>query len=112
MTNIANLNIDDNYVVCDAGGGTVDLITYRVADNSPLRLEESVRGTGDVCGSVLLNQGFAEYLAGKLGHFYQTTNPMRMERLERAKRFVGVPPSSLTSNELGTEDSFVDVQGF
>ena len=38
---------DDTFVLCDAGGGTVDLITYEVAELSPsLKLKEIVPGTG------------------------------------------------------------------
>ncbi|KAJ5179081.1 hypothetical protein N7492_002291 [Penicillium capsulatum] len=36
----------DTLVVCDAGGGTVDLITYRINTTGPLRLEEVSEGTG------------------------------------------------------------------
>jgi serine/threonine-protein kinase ATR len=33
-------------VLCDAGGGTVDLISYEVDSVSPLELKELVPGTG------------------------------------------------------------------
>jgi hypothetical protein len=36
-----SLQVGDNIVVCDAGGGTVDLITYRILSLSPLEVEES-----------------------------------------------------------------------
>ncbi|KGO76318.1 Heat shock protein 70 family [Penicillium italicum] len=48
----------DCLVVCDAGGGTVDIITYRVKQNDPLRFEEATKGTGAVCGSVMLDERF------------------------------------------------------
>jgi hypothetical protein len=35
------LKVNDNIVICDAGGGTVDLITYRILSLSPLEVEES-----------------------------------------------------------------------
>lgn len=45
-------------VVCDAGGGTVDLISYKVTSTKPLRLEESTVGTAGLCGSTYLNEDF------------------------------------------------------
>lgn len=42
-----NLNQGDTFVVCDAGGGTVDLISYNILRTShPLEVSESVKGTG------------------------------------------------------------------
>ncbi|CAI7646825.1 unnamed protein product [Penicillium manginii] len=35
---------DDVFVICDAGGGTVDVITYTVGHKQPLQLHESVEG--------------------------------------------------------------------
>jgi len=42
-----SLRIGDAFVLCDAGGGTVDLITYEVVKLEPfLELKELVPGTG------------------------------------------------------------------
>ncbi|GIJ99522.1 hypothetical protein Aspvir_001655 [Aspergillus viridinutans] len=57
----------DVIIICDAGGGTVDLISYRVKSVRPLELIEVTQGTGAVCGSVLLDKRFENYLAGLLG---------------------------------------------
>ena len=41
------LNAGDAFVICDAGGGTVDLISYEVVQIKPvLQLKELVPGTG------------------------------------------------------------------
>lgn len=41
------LNIGDAFVICDAGGGTVDLISYEVVSVTPkLEVKELVPGTG------------------------------------------------------------------
>ncbi|KAG5977071.1 hypothetical protein E4U56_000475 [Claviceps arundinis] len=51
---------NDAFVVCDAGGGTVDLISYEVVALAPrLKLKELVPGTGGMAGSLGLNQRFA-----------------------------------------------------
>ncbi|KAK0384295.1 hypothetical protein NLU13_8383 [Sarocladium strictum] len=62
-----HLNIGDNFIVCDAGGGTVDLIAYKIMSLKPLRVEESAVGTGGLCGSAFLNYRFEEHVRGRLG---------------------------------------------
>ncbi|KAH8145140.1 uncharacterized protein LAJ45_10920 [Morchella importuna] len=62
-----NLRLGDNFVVCDAGGGTVDLITYKVTQLDPLQVEESAVGDGGLCGSTYLNRRFEEYLENRIG---------------------------------------------
>lgn len=39
-----HLHPGNNFIVCDAGGGTVDLISYEVEQTSPLRVKESTEG--------------------------------------------------------------------
>jgi actin-like ATPase involved in cell morphogenesis len=62
-----HLNVGDNFVVCDAGGGTVDLIAYKITSLKPLRVEESAVGTGGLCGSAFLNYRFEEHVRGRVG---------------------------------------------
>ncbi|KAL6900333.1 hypothetical protein GGI43DRAFT_383813 [Trichoderma evansii] len=53
------LNSGDVFVVCDAGGGTVDLVSYEVETTSPkLQVKEVVPGTGGMAGSLHLNKRF------------------------------------------------------
>ncbi|KAL6717539.1 hypothetical protein ACLMJK_005454 [Lecanora helva] len=62
-----NLTVGDTFVLCDAGGGTVDLITYTVSALRPiLKLTEASPGTGSLCGASFLNRKFAEMLRVKL----------------------------------------------
>ncbi|KAK4981697.1 hypothetical protein LTR28_002991, partial [Elasticomyces elasticus] len=61
-----NLKVGDNFIVCDAGGGTVDLIAYRVTQLSPLRVEESAVGTGGLCGSAFLNYRFEDHVKERI----------------------------------------------
>lgn len=64
------IKIGDTFVVCDAGGGTVDLISYRITKLKPLlRVKEVVPGNGLVCGSIFLNRIFQKFLKSKLGGF-------------------------------------------
>ncbi|KAI0011688.1 actin-like ATPase domain-containing protein [Xylariaceae sp. FL0662B] len=62
-----HLSVGDNFVVCDAGGGTVDLIAYKIISLKPLRVEESAVGTGGLCGSAFLNYRFEEHVRSRLG---------------------------------------------
>ncbi|EME49731.1 hypothetical protein DOTSEDRAFT_68491 [Dothistroma septosporum NZE10] len=61
------LKVGDNFVVCDAGGGTVDLIAYKVTQVYPLRVEESAVGTGGLCGSAFLNYRFEDHVKQRIG---------------------------------------------
>ncbi|KAI5467022.1 hypothetical protein BGZ63DRAFT_345199 [Mariannaea sp. PMI_226] len=62
------LQIGETVVVVDAGGGTVDLISYTITGLKPiLEVQEAAPGSGALCGSTFLNMRFAKYLKAKLG---------------------------------------------
>lgn len=63
----SGLKLGEHYIVCDAGGGTVDLIAYKVTHVNPLRIEESAVGTGGLCGSAFLNYRFEDCVRTRLG---------------------------------------------
>ncbi|KAM0434569.1 hypothetical protein ACHAPT_003666 [Fusarium lateritium] len=52
------LNMGDHLIVCDAGGGTADIITYTILKMDPLTVCESVKGDGDLCGAMFLDESF------------------------------------------------------
>ncbi|PHH65262.1 hypothetical protein CDD81_3121 [Ophiocordyceps australis] len=58
------------FVVCDAGGGTVDLISYEVTREDKLEIKEVTEGTGGKCGSSMLNKRFRRYLKQTHGEKY------------------------------------------
>ncbi|KAF2113917.1 hypothetical protein BDV96DRAFT_688202 [Lophiotrema nucula] len=63
-----SLKKEDAFVVCDAGGGTVDLIAYEVEDLNPqLRVKELVPGTMGMAGSLGLNKRFEEAVKDLIG---------------------------------------------
>ncbi|KAI1210146.1 uncharacterized protein F4807DRAFT_459977 [Annulohypoxylon truncatum] len=63
-----DLRVNDSFVVVDAGGGTVDLITYTITSLFPgLEVAEATEGTGDFCGSSRLNDRFIQFLTSRLG---------------------------------------------
>ena len=64
-----NIKVGDTFVLCDAGGGTVDLISYTVSALKPqLNISEASPGSGSLCGSSFINRIFQKFLEEKLGH--------------------------------------------
>ncbi|KAL8671693.1 MAG: hypothetical protein Q9168_003815 [Polycauliona sp. 1 TL-2023] len=62
------LAIGDAFVLCDAGGGTVDLISYEITALTPrLELKELVTGKGGMAGSLGLNKRFAQAVQNLVG---------------------------------------------
>lgn len=58
-----DIQVGDTFVICDAGGGTVDLISYTVEHLNPfLKVKEAAPGTGGLCGSSYLNRIFEKFL--------------------------------------------------
>ncbi|ORY66496.1 uncharacterized protein BCR38DRAFT_430485 [Pseudomassariella vexata] len=66
MSREINLAVDDTFVICDAGGGTVDLISYTItALGKTPQLAESAPGNGGLCGSTFLDREFDEWLRNR-----------------------------------------------
>ncbi|KAK4550263.1 hypothetical protein LTR36_003230 [Oleoguttula mirabilis] len=59
----------DTFVICDAGGGTVDLISYTVQSLKPTVLNEAAEGSGGLCGGSFLNRMFESYLDNRFRQF-------------------------------------------
>ncbi|KAF9907836.1 hypothetical protein BX616_000313 [Lobosporangium transversale] len=64
-----NLQKHDRFLICDAGGGTVDLIVFEVVDVNPetgiRSLREVTRGHGASCGSAFLDANMEKLLREK-----------------------------------------------
>ncbi|KAK5627494.1 hypothetical protein RRF57_003209 [Xylaria bambusicola] len=57
----------ETLIIVDLGGGTADLISFRVKSMKPkLILEEVVEGTGGLCGATFLDEAFSACLKKKL----------------------------------------------
>ncbi|KAG5949900.1 hypothetical protein E4U53_005660 [Claviceps sorghi] len=101
--NKSTVEVGDCFVICDAGGGTVDLISYRVSNKTPFTLKECVRGdgtasniqaiatypqsqftdserVGGLCGGIFLNQNFLKLVKKKIGT--QWKNASKKQELE------------------------------
>ncbi|KAG9649800.1 hypothetical protein KCU95_g15447, partial [Aureobasidium melanogenum] len=62
-----SIQTGDTFVVCDAGGGTVDLISYMVNGLDPLRIQEKAKGSGGLCGSTNLDIEFEKHIIALVG---------------------------------------------
>ncbi|KAI9773266.1 MAG: hypothetical protein M1839_002178 [Geoglossum umbratile] len=67
--------VNDRIVICDAGGGTVDLISYDIIQIYPLIVRECTAGTGDYCGSTFIDRNFDHLFARRMGRHYDLLKP-------------------------------------
>ncbi|CDH58515.1 actin-like atpase domain-containing protein [Lichtheimia corymbifera JMRC:FSU:9682] len=78
-----NLGHGQRFMICDAGGGTVDLIVFEIDDSGSRRaLKEVTKGQGDSCGSTFLDAQMREYLKDRfygLGRVSDTAMDSMME---------------------------------
>ncbi|KAI1181658.1 actin-like ATPase domain-containing protein [Nemania serpens] len=67
LENRGDLQVGDSFVVVDAGGGTVDIISYELNELEPLSVSECVEGEGALCGDTFLNKEFEALLKSYIG---------------------------------------------
>lgn len=57
----------NNYIVCDIGGGTIDISTHRrIINNGQLNIEEIYHPIGGACGSTYINKLFMKRVIEKI----------------------------------------------
>ncbi|KAF9437623.1 Heat shock 70 kDa protein 12A [Entomortierella beljakovae] len=77
-----DLKHDDQFMICDAGGGTVDLIVYRIDDsNGGRHLSEVTKGHGASCGSMFIDLNLGNLLIEKFSS--QTNAPFQKNIIAR-----------------------------
>lgn len=123
MCEQVNLKKGDRMLICDAGGGTVDLIVFEVVDDriqSNNRLKEVTKGIGESCGSVFLDEKFKLLMQEKLGDQAKTLPAAAMNNLmdqfvDNIKpEFDGLDdqyitlPVSISLDDLNTDDDCLD----
>ncbi|KAF5628189.1 heat shock 70 kDa 12B [Fusarium tjaetaba] len=95
-----NVRVGDHFVICDAGGGTVDLITYKIEKLDPLIMSESVKGDGGLCGAMFLDEKFLNLL--------KETIPFEAQRSLDKQTFHRIMESDW---EGGLKSSFCETSG-
>lgn len=87
-----NIKVGDTFVLCGAGGGTVDLISYKVSALKPtLSIEEAAPGSGSLCGSTFLNRIFHKFLTDRFSNdpdFDEDVVEEAMKRFEVTVQFL------------------------
>ncbi|OXV06305.1 hypothetical protein Egran_05928 [Elaphomyces granulatus] len=84
----STLGVQRSFVVCDAGGGTVDCISYQIVKLSPrLTVKETTKGTGAKCGSSMLNKRFRRYIKQKFGEEYWADDDRLREAMDKFEQF-------------------------
>ncbi|KAF9874472.1 hypothetical protein CkaCkLH20_08035 [Colletotrichum karsti] len=61
-----DIQAGDTITIVDAGGGTVDLISYVIEQTDPLTVSEAVEGTGGLCGAIFLDEEFENILKPRI----------------------------------------------
>ncbi|KAJ5400814.1 hypothetical protein N7465_011303 [Penicillium sp. CMV-2018d] len=88
-----NLETNDVYVICDAGGGTVDLITYRVGELDPIEMHEAVIGTGGLCGGIFVDEAFETLCRDRLGRQWNKLSPTGVKSILKDQWEYGYKPT-------------------
>ncbi|KAG8350180.1 hypothetical protein FVEN_g11672 [Fusarium venenatum] len=99
MGKISTVKTEDTIVVCDAGGGTVDLISYVFESTDPFIVKECVKGDGDLCGGVFLDEAFMKLIKNKTPTILQSNGSKPWTAIYRGAVVQGLlrhnPPSGL-----------------
>ncbi|ORZ10128.1 hypothetical protein BCR42DRAFT_494628 [Absidia repens] len=110
------------FMICDAGGGTVDLIVFEINDiGSERSLKEVTKGSGDSVGSVFLDQNMEQLIRDRFRQFGQV-NQRAMDQMmttfvERIKpqfddddedHFIPIPFSMGYPNNNDEEAGIID----
>ncbi|CEJ55734.1 hypothetical protein PMG11_01972 [Penicillium brasilianum] len=95
--NAYDVRAGDIILICDCGGGTVDIITYLVNQASPVfKFEELLVGIGGKCGSTFIDRNFQRWMARTFKSAWENLKPEKkgpgsrlMRDFEAAKRDFG-----------------------
>lgn len=120
-----DLKVGDTFVICDAGGGTVDLVSYTVKELEPVpSVDEAALGSGALCGGTFLNRIFEKYLDDKFADYDPWDSEFRADALrifekDIKRKFAGdtnktyrIRAKGLPDNShLGIKKGFLEIPG-
>ena len=85
-SSIARAQAGDGIMICDCGGGTVDITSYKVTQLLPkLQFEEIVEGTGGKCGSTYIDREFHRWMTRIFGQRFEE---LKFEKIGPGSRFM------------------------
>lgn len=120
----AHIAKGDCFIVCDAGGGTVDVVSFQVLSLDALSLNQVVVSEGEFCGSSFINAEFEAQIRFLLGSEYNKLGIETKARIrdefeqtikrkyspERPTEYV-IPVNGLEDNEqMGIKDGKLRVK--
>ncbi|TLS21543.1 uncharacterized protein PpBr36_10253 [Pyricularia pennisetigena] len=80
------------YVVCDAGGGTADLISYKIDQVDPISMKEAAEGKGALCGGIFIDQAFVALCKARLGDNWSRLSRSSLRYIIRDDWECGIKP--------------------
>ncbi|TLS24218.1 hypothetical protein PpBr36_08383 [Pyricularia pennisetigena] len=80
------------YIICDAGGGTVDLITYKIDQVKPIKMSEAIEGKGSLCGGAFIDAEFEKLCKDRLGDRWLCLSPSDVKELLKGEWETGIKP--------------------
>ncbi|KAI1104918.1 actin-like ATPase domain-containing protein [Jackrogersella minutella] len=88
----------DVYIICDAGGGTVDLISYEIEQVGPLAVREAAEGTGGLCGGIFIDQEFERMCKRRLGRGWDRLSKIGIRDIMKGEWEQAIKPQFKVSN--------------
>jgi hypothetical protein len=79
--NRSDVKPGDVYIVCDVGGGTADIISYKIGQTDPLHLREAVEGKGKLCGAIFVDERFQAMIQDRLSSKWKKLTPASIKNL-------------------------------
>ncbi|KAL8398619.1 hypothetical protein RB596_005953 [Gaeumannomyces avenae] len=89
---------NDIFVICDAGGGTVDLISYKMDKVGPIAMSEYVEGTGALCGGAFIDAAFKNICEERLEHRWDALSKRGVRQILNVEWEYGIKPQFKGSN--------------
>ncbi|RMJ12396.1 hypothetical protein CDV36_007943 [Fusarium kuroshium] len=89
---------DDVYLICDAGGGTVDLITYKITGVDPILMNEAVEGTGGLCGGIFIDEAFEAMIKNRLGRKWNQISQSGIKEMLKGDWELSIKPQYKPGN--------------
>lgn len=113
------LSAGDCFIVCDGGGGTVDLVSFEIRNKMPFTLDQKTVAAGGLCGSIYIDQMFEDQIKSLLqGDWDKLSDTAKTEIREKfayviKPSFEGQLPGSLGKIPLpiGNDVEFEHIQG-
>ncbi|KAI1092295.1 actin-like ATPase domain-containing protein [Rostrohypoxylon terebratum] len=92
------VNKGDVYIICDAGGGTVDLISYEIEKVGPLAVREVAEGIGGLCGGIFVDEAFERICKDRLGRGWDRLSKIGIQEIMKGEWENAIKPQFKVSN--------------